>query len=46
MRDILREAIEKAKKSGVWEQLTQQQQAEMISKYLQKQHGAVRDGKA
>jgi hypothetical protein len=43
--DVFREAIEKAKKSGAWEKLSQQQQAEMISKYLQKQYGAVADRK-
>lgn len=43
--DVFREAIEKAKKSVAWEKLSQQQQAEMISKYLQKQYGAVEDRK-
>jgi hypothetical protein len=36
MRDIFREAVEKAKKSGVWEKLTLPQQEELVAKYLQK----------
>jgi hypothetical protein len=34
MHDIFREVIEKAKKSGIWEQLTPAQQEELIYKYL------------
>ncbi len=36
MRDIFREAVEKAKKSGVWEKLTLSQQEELVAKYIQK----------
>ena len=36
MQDVLRETIEKAKKSGVWEKLTQTEQMEVVTKYLQK----------
>ena len=36
MQDIFREAVEKAKKSGVWEKLTPSQQEELVTKYLQK----------
>jgi hypothetical protein len=32
----MREAIEKAKKSGVWEKLTPAQQEELVIRYLQK----------
>ncbi len=35
MYDVFRETVEKAKKSGVWEQLTPLQQAELVSGLLQ-----------
>lgn len=35
MYDVFREAVEKAKKSGKWEQLTPLQQAELVSGLLQ-----------
>ncbi len=35
MHDVFREAVEKAKKSGKWEQLTPSQQVELVSRLLQ-----------
>ena len=45
MRDVFREAVEKAKKSSAWKKLSQKQQSEMIFKYIQKHYGAVKDNK-
>ena len=46
MRDIFREAVEKAKKTGVWEKLSQAQKAEMIVRYLGINYGsAANEGK-
>jgi hypothetical protein len=34
MHDVFRDAVEKAKKSGVWEQLTPLQQVELVGSLL------------
>ena len=46
MRDIFREAVEKAKKTGIWEKLSQAQKAEIIVRYLGMNSGsAANEGK-